>query len=364
MRRSRFFAAALGCVFIGPGLALSQQGDAERAAVPVLTVSALAPQTGTWPVSVAASGRLAARDEIVVAAEVGGQRLKALHAEAGSPVQRGALLAELDDADILNDIARQEAVLLSAQAALDLALANAERGRGLSGTGAISRQQKLEYDIAERRARADLQSAQATLASSRLDLERTRILAPDDAVVLDRAAVEGAVVAAGQELFRLIRAGRIDWQAELPAVRLGAVRPGTEAVVALPSGPVQGEVRQIEPAASAADARVVVHVALKPDAMPPDLKAGLFANGTFVTDRSPALHVPADAVLMRDGFSYAYVLAADGTAERRRVETGRRLGDRIEILSGLDKGARVIQAGGAFLSDGAAVRVVEEGAGQ
>ena len=71
-----------------------------------------------------------------------------------------------------------------------------------------------------------------------------------------------------------------------------------------------------------------------------------------------ALTLPQAAVIVRDGFGYVFVLGAEDRVRRVRVDTGRRLGERIEIVSGLDPQARVVATGGGFLADGDPVRVV------
>jgi multidrug efflux pump subunit AcrA (membrane-fusion protein) len=89
------------------------------------------------------------------------------------------------------------------------------------------------------------------------------------------------------------------------------------------------------------------------------LKAGMFARGEFATGSSTALTLTQSAVLLRDGFSYVFTVGADGRVAQGKVATGRRSGDRVEILQGLDEKARVVASGGGFLADGDTVRVVE-----
>ncbi|MCX7889722.1 MAG: hypothetical protein N2422_08355 [Rhodobacteraceae bacterium] len=90
-------------------------------------------------------------------------------------------------------------------------------------------------------------------------------------------------------------------------------------------------------------------------------KTGILVTGSFILDQTKALTLPASAITLKDGFSYVFVVQPGDTATvlRERVETGRRRGDRVEILSGLARDAQVVLAGGAFLSDGSVVRVVE-----
>jgi hypothetical protein len=77
-----------------------------------------------------------------------------------------------------------------------------------------------------------------------------------------------------------------------------------------------------------------------------------------VLGQSNALTLPQEAVLLRDGFSYVFTVDADSRVTRNKVEVGRRVGQQVEILSGLDPAARVVAAGAGFLGDGDTVRVV------
>jgi RND family efflux transporter MFP subunit len=167
----------------------------------------------------------------------------------------------------------------------------------------------------------------------------------------------GAVVPAGSELFRLIRQGRLEWRGEVAAAELTQIRRGQKVKVDASGAPVTGTVRQVAPTVDAATRNALVYVDL------PDtggrLKAGMFARGEFATGSSTALTLPQSAVLLRDGFSYVFTVGADGRVAQGKVATGRRSGDRVEILQGLDEKARVVASGGGFLAEGDTVRVVE-----
>jgi HlyD family secretion protein len=89
----------------------------------------------------------------------------------------------------------------------------------------------------------------------------------------------------------------------------------------------------------------------------PDLRAGMFARGEFLLGQSDALTVPQEALVVREGFTYLFVLGADQRVQRLKVQPGRRAGERVEILSGLDAGAPVVVRGAGFLNDGDLVRV-------
>jgi len=355
---------ALACL---AWLSFNQSAGAQEAtpaatgSAAALTVSVTKPESSQWPVLIPASGRLAAWQEAVIAAEVGGMRIIDVRADVGEEVKKGDLLVQFADDTAQAELKQQQASVEQAEADLDQAVANADRGRRLTGSGAISSQQTTEYLITERKAKAALSSSQAALASAQLTLDRTKIHAIDDGVISERSASLGKVVTAGEELFKLIRQNRIEWQAELPVKRLADVKEGTKAIIPTPLGDVGGEVRLVSPATSTASGRVTVYVALRPAAGMPSPKTGLLVSGNFEFDPTDALTVPATAITLRDGFSYVFVvnMTDQPTVTRKRVETGRRQGDRIEILSGIEQSDEVVIAGGAFLADGSVVRVVE-----
>jgi hypothetical protein len=85
-------------------------------------------------------------------------------------------------------------------------------------------------------------------------------------------------------------------------------------------------------------------------------KAGMFATGQFELGTSDALTVPQQAITVRDGFSYVFRLNQDQRVSQVKVQAGRRIGERIEVLQGLAPDALIVAAGAGFLNDGDLVR--------
>ncbi len=357
----------MGSLGLGYMVAARQASGAEQegSSPAALSVTVARPMSAVWPEELSASGWLEAWQEAVISAEVGQVRVTAVNADVGDSVAKGDVLAELSQDRLKNDIAALQASVDSAEAALDKATADADRARQLKGSGSVSDQQIVEYLVDERKAKADLDSAKADLASSKLDLERTRIIAVSDGVVSSRSAALGDVVSQGQELFRLIRDNRIEWQAEVPANELEKIDVGTPAEISSPRGTVNGTVRQIAPSASSKTGRVIVYVELTPPEDAPQPTIGMMASGIFRLGESAALSVPSTAIVVADGFSYVFVLdGEDGSKVTRvKVDTGRRQDDRVELLGDFPADAEVIQSGGAFLSEGVTVNVVDDETG-
>jgi RND family efflux transporter MFP subunit len=126
---------------------------------------------------------------------------------------------------------------------------------------------------------------------------------------------------------------------------------------------VQGRVRMVAPTVDPQTLNGLVYVDLPVAATDGGLRAGMFARGEFELGRARAMSLPQSAVVLREGFSYVFVLdGASGNAQasvrQTKVVVGQRKEDRIEILQGLASGARVVAAGAGFLADGDVVRVL------
>ncbi|HEY0879786.1 MAG TPA: efflux RND transporter periplasmic adaptor subunit [Zeimonas sp.] len=327
---------------------------------PALTVTVTTPRTESWPIEVVANGSIAAWQEIVVGSEVSGVRLAEVRVNVGDRVKRGQLLARLADETVQAERAQTRAALAEAEATLAEANANAERARKLEKTGAISAQQIAQYLTAAQTARARVQAQRARLQADEVRLGNTRIVAPDDGVISSRTATMGSIVQPGAELFRLIRGGRLEWRAEVPAADLARVRSGQRAHVQAAEGTaIEGRVRVVAPTVDPQTRMGIVYVDLP---VPSPARAGVFARGDIELGSAPALTVAQSAVALREGFAYVFRIGDDSKVVQTKVALGRRIGDRVEIVDGLEPDARIIETGAGFLADGDLVRVVADAA--
>ena len=341
--------------------------DNKKPAAPkaALTVNVIQPQAASMAMKISANGNIAAWQEASVGTEANGLRLAEVLVNVGDVVKRGQVLATFAPDTVQADLAQTRAAVAEAEATQAEAAANAQRARELQTTGALSAQQIAQYLTAERTAQARLESQRALAKMQQLRLQQTKVLAPDSGVISARAATVGAVLPAGQELFRLIRKGRLEWRAEVSSAELAALKPGMAVSVAPAGGAaVKGTVRMLAPTVDAQTRNALVFVDL-PE--PGAARAGMFARGDFEVGSGQALTLPQSAVQLRDGFSYVLRVGPDSKVTQVKVAVGRRSGERIEIRSGLDASARVVASGGGFLTDGDTVRVVDatvEGAAQ
>ena len=356
--------ATLSALSSLPGSFSQAQTAASR---PALSVSAITPTREALALQFPANGNIAAWDEAPIGSETMGLRLLEVRASVGDTVRRGEVLAVFASATLEAELAQAEAAVRELQAQWTEARDNAERARSLRGTDALSAAQLAQYLYAEQIALARLQGAQAKEQGVRARLAQTRVLAPDGGVISARSASVGSVPQPGQELFRLIRQGRLEWRAEVTSDEMLRIKPGTPAQLDLPGGiSMTGRVRMLAPQVDPQTRNAVVHVDVPAMNTPEGtrLRPGMFVRGRFLMGQTSTLVVPQSAIAMRDGFSYVFRIEPDQRVTQLRIQTGRISADRVEILSGLKGDETLVASGAGFLNDGDQVRVVPAPAGR
>ncbi|HEY0589683.1 MAG TPA: efflux RND transporter periplasmic adaptor subunit [Pseudoduganella sp.] len=362
LHRTPSAVAALAVATALAALAQAPSAMAEdkkpAAAKPSLTVTTVRPQKTSLPIRLTANGNVAAWQEAVISSESNGLRLSDVKVNVGDVVTKGEVLAVFAPETPQAEVAQARAALMEAEAAAAEAKANADRARSIEDTGALSAQQISQYTTAEATAKARAASAKAMLASAELRLRYTRVVAPDAGVISARSATVGAVAGPGTELFRMIRQGRLEWRAEVTAADLRNIKIGGSALVKAANGSeLTGKVRMVAPTIDPQTRSALVYVDLPPNSgRQAPFKAGMFATGQFELGASDALTVPQQAITVRDGFSYVFRLNQDQRVSQVKVQPGRRIGERIEVLSGLAPDAQIVAAGAGFLNDGDLVR--------
>lgn len=340
--------------------------------------------------TVLVTGTLVPRDELLIAPEVEGLRVAELKVEEGEHVKAGQVLAVLTQATLDAQLAQNDASLARSSAAIAQAssqIAQAEarvkeakaafdRARPLNDKGYLADATLDTREAAARTAEAQLVAARdglkvaeadrTVLEAQRRELawkrSRTEIKAPADGVVSRRNARVGAIATAiGEPLFRIVARGEIELDGEITEDQLAKVREGQPVRVEVTGlEPLEGKVRivpaEIDKATRLGKLRIFI-------GDKPGLKVGGFARGLVETARSKGLAVPPSAILYsRDGSSVQ--LVKDGRIETRRITTGLRSGNLVEVRSGLAEGDTVVEKSGTFLRDGDAVRPMpESGAG-
>jgi len=246
----------------------------------------------------------------------------------GDRVKTGQVLILLDNRDLQAQLERVEAEV-------DNAKAHYERIQRLYDEESVSRQ---ELDDARRAYKV----AEAARKAIEANLAYTLLKAPFDGVITDKMTEKGEVATPGKPLLRLEDNLHLRFEAAVAVTDIGALRVGDPVTVRLDAFDdllLSGRVAKILPAADPSTHSVMVKVDLTSR---PGLKSGLFGKMSFPIGTRKALTLPASAVLEKDGLSSVYVVHESGVIQSRMVKVGKAQEERVEILSGLRPGERVL----------------------
>jgi RND family efflux transporter MFP subunit len=338
---------------------------------------------------VVASGALAAEEQVVLGMKVAG-RLAEITVDLGTRVKQGDVVARLDPTDFrlrvqLVENAIQQArarlglpqdggsdrvdpaktpLVRQAQAVLDEALLTRDRRIKLLEQQFIAR---AELDAAEAAAKVaesryhdaveEVNNRLGILAEKRTELELARqqltdtvLRAPIDGAMNARQAAVGEFLNAGAPVATLVRINPLRLRLAVPEREAGAIHQGQRVRLTLESDPTvyEGHVARLAPAISEQNRALMIEAEIpNPQGR---LRPGAFARGEIVVQPDRKLvTVPAEALVTFAGIEKVMVVE-NGRAVERRVTTGRRTGDRLEILSGLAAGEQVIVRPGAIAS--------------
>jgi len=350
-----FAAGLLAAALTLPALAQAPAAAGKGGAG--MAVSVTTPRAEQVSRTVVATGSVFAWQEAVIGSEVGGYRVAEVRVDVGDKVRKGQELVRLADEMLVAELASKKAARAQAEAQLINAASNLRRAESLEGSGAVSDSERERLKSEDLAARARVEAAVSDLTTTELKLRYTRVVAPDDGVVTSRSVVVGQIPQAGGEMLRLLRQGRVEWRAEIPEGRLREVKAGQSARVTTADGvELVGKVRTVAPTVQSGTRTGLVYVDLpKPEGARP----GMFARGEIEISKSAAVTLPLASVIVRDGYSYVFVVNDRQGVERRRIQTGALRNARIEVLSGLERTDRVVERGAGFLKDGDTIRVVE-----
>ncbi len=343
-------------------LVLSACGGAEKksdekapASRSAQTITAATVTLTNLPLTITASGSVSAWEEVPVGAETGGLTATAVYVDEGRYVRQGQPMVQMNTALLSAQVRQGEAAVQTAQANAARDDAALQRAQDLKERGFLS-QAGLDTALANQRAsQASLASAQASLSQARTQLNQATIRAPVSGLVMNRSVTRGQIIQPGVELFRIVRDGRLELDAQVPEAELRLVRSGMSATVtsdqtAQTTGTVRIVTPQVDPQTRLGIARISL-------ASGSGLRPGMFARADINAGSQPTLTIPAAAVVYRDGKPGVYRIADNGTVAFVQVGTGARSGDNIAISAGLTAGQRVAVQGAGFLGNGDRVRI-------
>jgi RND family efflux transporter MFP subunit len=333
----------------------SERQSVRAAPETVSNVSVVAAQTGSIPDVIEAVGTVRAAETSQLAAQMMGNIVE-IRVREGDHVQRGQVLAVIDDVQPRAALDRATAVDLAAQQEIvasdsDFTLAEAtfKRYQMLYDRKSVSPQEfdeiKARYQAAQARlemARAGQAQAKAALQQARTSLGYTHIVAPFDALVTEKKTDVGTLASPGTPIFTVEDLRRYRLEATVNETDLRYVRQGQQVSVsvdALGDRELKGKVVEIVPAADPASRSFLVKVEVPSD---PALRSGLFGRAQFTKGVRAALLIPRTAIVERGQLQGIYVLDQNRIAGLRYITLGKPSAQQVEILAGLEAGEMLI----------------------
>jgi RND family efflux transporter MFP subunit len=366
LRVAAMVGGAIAVIVVGGGIAtrasnskhLREETDAQ--AQPVVSVSL--PASGGNSYTIDLPGRLEAYSRAPIYARVSGY-LKDWHADIGSPVQAGQLLADIEAPDLDQQLAQGRADLLTAQANAALASTTAVRWRLLFKTNSVSQQ-----DVDAKN--GDLAAKQAIAKATAANVDRLkvlegfkRIVAPFSGTVTARFTDIGALINAGSgsglELFVVSDTHKLRLYVNVPQNYATRVVSGTQAQLTVPERPgrtfaatVEASARSVDPASGS----TLVQLAVDNEAG--ELVPGAYASVHFNLPLPSAnLSVPASALVFDHSGLQVATLGPDNRVIFKPVTVARDLGDSVELASGLTANDRIIDSPPDGIANGDVVRI-------
>jgi membrane fusion protein, multidrug efflux system len=335
-----------------------------------------------WPSTYEATGTVRARTTATISSKLMGYA-REVRAQIGDHVREGQPLVVLDARDLETSVARAEAgreevksaipeaesAVALARSQLDLAQVTFNRMQDLLNKRSITNQ---EYDEASarwkvaqaaldmaraRRIQLDAKVAQTEQEVRAAGIQRgySEITAPFSGTIITRSIDPGTLAVPGAPLFTIERDGAYRLEASVEESRLSLARVGKTVSVTMDGidRTFAARVAEVVPSVDAAARTGTVKIDLP---SLPELRSGLFGRALFDTGERPVLAVPSAGVMERGQLQSVYI-AENNIAHTRLVTVGTRGKDKVEVLSGLNQGDRVIVPIPTGLADGAPIEV-------
>jgi len=355
--------------------------ETENLAVP--TVSIVTAQPGEPTQEIVLPGTIQAYRDAPIYARTSGY-VKSWSHDIGSRVKKGELLAVIETPELDRQVDEAKANLLTAQANLRLSQVTARRYQGLEGSQAVSQQ---SIDTAAQNEKA--QAASVAVAQQSLNhlLEMQsfeRIYAPFDGIVTARNTDVGQLVDSGsnggtgsqamygnggmpsanglQELFRVSNLRIVRIFVQVPEADVPEAKPGVETDIDVPGYPgkvFQGKIVRTADALDLNTRTLTVEVDI--DNRKGELLPGSYAQVHFkLPMKNPVLIVPVSALLFRSEGLRIVTLDDQNRVHLQPIGVGRDWGNQIEVLTGLGRGARIVDSPPDSIAEGEKVNIAGE----
>ena len=328
------------------------------------SVSVILPSASGEVSSIDLPARFEAYSRAPIYARVSGY-LKNWHADIGTRVKAGQVLAEVETPDLDQKLLQAKADLATAKANEALAKTTAERWESLLDSGAVSPQEVDEKKGDHEAKQAMTKAAQANVDRLLATRDFARIVAPFDGAVTARNTDTGALITEGSNngpaLFEISDTRRLRLYVNVPQNYVGSIKPGTTAGITVPEQPGKTYAATVESTSRAVDAASgAMLVQLIVDNKDAALLPGGYANVNLRLPKTVAsLAIPSSALIFDKAGLRVATVDAENKTRLKTVTLARDLGKTVELSAGIAGTDRVIENPPDGVADGQAVHVAK-----
>jgi RND family efflux transporter MFP subunit len=359
-----------------------EPGTTPPGSVPTVKALVDVAQMSVKPLLYEAVGTVKPRSAGTLSSKVTGNVIE-IRVKEGDKVRKGEVLAVLDSRKIVAQLRQAEAGLAEARkaetaahAAREAALASAaqaasayDRARKLLAGEAMTKEGFEAAEARQKETRATLSQAEAMLEVAQYRVKQsqaaaeavmvtekdTLIQAPYDGRVTTKMVEVGDLASPGSPILSLEAAEGFQVELILPESYIRHVRLGQKVNLMIPALSDQTQesiVETIIPQADAQSRTFYLKVGLSKNG---SLKPGLFARVMVPVGEEHVLLIPASAALQRGQLTAVYMVTPEGIARFRLIRTGRTFDEKVEVVTGLEPGARFVVSPSPELVDGAKI---------
>jgi RND family efflux transporter MFP subunit len=322
-----------------------------------VTVTTAGKQTSSY---IQSSGQVVSGETAMISTRMMGF-ITAIKVKPGDNVQKGQLLVTISNGDILAKRAQAHAMVTEAEAAMADAKKDYERYTELFKQQSASQKELENITLNYNSVKAKAEAARQMQNEADAMLAYTNLTAPFGGVITQKNADAGSMANPGMPILILEQAGSFQVNTSVTESDIQQVKVGADAQIIIESigRTLAGKVTQVSPSSQMSGGQYLVKVKI-PDHEKNGLRSGMYAK---VSIEVPAQHgnmnhpvmVPYSAIVNKDQLNGLYTISESQTALLRWVKLGKKVGEQVEVLSGLSSDEKFILTAEGKLYNGVPV---------
>ncbi len=289
------------------------------------------------------------KDAYIMAKSIG--TILNIKVKSGQFVKKGQSLLTIDSSDIKSKLQQAKGALAQAQAALTIAENNYKRFKELYKRNACSKVELEQMEFQYNKAKGAVEMAEGAVNEAKAYLKYSEVIAPFDAIIVERMVNIGDFAAPGRPLFRIIDPKDLRFECTIGESDAQYIKLGDEVTIKIDSlnKEFKGRITEISGGSDFLTHTFTVRISIP---YQKSLKAGMYGVAYFNSTPKQRVLIPESCVVNRGELTIVYTVDEKNRAKLILVRLGKKFGDKYEVLSGLKGGEKIACENLSKISDG------------